>query len=414
MKIISLLLVLVLTGGLAQAADLAELQEQALANREVVRRYAADLEKSRDGETLARSGYYPSFDLAYTANWLDEANTFEDRENRFASGTISWNVFAGFRDKYNLKSAEMLQEAESYRLQGLKQDIKLTVALRYLDIYNWQANLQVAEDSYRTLSKLYEDGVNRFEVGLIKKSEMLKFKVDLDNAEIARKKARAELEKSLALLQREIGGEADLDQLLFSEFSELPPGMEQGLFEEKMLSKRSELKFLEEIIGAAAMQVKIARALYAPSVNLAGIYKKYDNTVNSSVTDDDELRAQISLSLNVFDGYGKKSRVSSAALEERALRYDLAEAKRDLLMQLSNLFIDFKVSVDNVAVAAGSIEQAEENLRVNRLAYEEGVATESEVLDAITNLSRAKFNFVAAKSESFANYFKILRSVEGL
>jgi outer membrane protein TolC len=190
--------------------------------------------------------------------------------------------------------------------------------------------------------------------------------------------------------------------------------MEQGLFEEKMLSKRSELKFLEEIIGAAAMQVKIARALYAPSVNLAGIYKKYDNTVNSSVTDDDELRAQISLSLNVFDGYGKKSRVSSAALEERALRYDLAEAKRDLLMQLSNLFIDFKVSVDNVAVAAGSIEQAEENLRVNRLAYEEGVATESEVLDAITNLSRAKFNFVAAKSESFANYFKILRSVEGL
>jgi outer membrane protein TolC len=414
MKIISLLLVLVLTGGLAQAADLAELQEQALANREVVRRYAADLEKSREGETLARSGYYPSFDLAYTANWLDEANTFEDRENRFASGTISWNVFAGFRDKYNLKSAEMLQEAESYRLQGLKQDIKLTVALRYLDIYNRQANLQVAEDSYRTLSKLYEDGVNRFEVGLIKKSEMLKFKVDLDNAEIARKKARAELEKSLALLQREIGGEADLDQLLFSEFSELPPGMEQGLFEEKMLSKRSELKFLEEIIGAAAMQVKIARALYAPSVNLAGIYKKYDNTVNSSVTDDDELRAQISLSLNVFDGYGKKSRVSSAALEERALRYDLAEAKRDLLMQLSNLFIDFKVSVDNVAVAAGSIEQAEENLRVNRLAYEEGVATESEVLDAITNLSRAKFNFVAAKSESFANYFKILRSVEGL
>jgi hypothetical protein len=36
------------------------------------------------------------------------------------------------------------------------------------------------------------------------------------------------------------------------------------------------------------------------------------------------------------------------------------------------------------------------------------------VRDAIANLSRARFNFVAAKSEGFANYFQIVRAVEGL
>jgi len=48
------------------------------------------------------------------------------------------------------------------------------------------------------------------------------------------------------------------------------------------------------------------------------------------------------------------------------------------------------------------------------VAYEEGATAESDLLDAIANLSRAKSNFVAAKSEGFANYFQIVRMVEQL
>ena len=414
MKIFNLVLVFVLIGGVVQAADLAELQEQALANRAVIKRYVVDLEKSRKNEVQVRSGFYPSLDLAYTANWLDEASAFENRERKVASGTISWNLFAGFRDKYNIKSAEFLHQAESHRLQGIKQDIKLAVALRYLAIYDRQANLLVAEDSASTLNKLYEDGVNRFEVGLIKKSDMLKFKVDLDNAVIARKKARAELNKSGALLEREIGGEVDLDRLGFKEFTELPALKERIVYEEGMLNERREIKFLEETIEAAAMKVKVERASYYPKVNLASIYSKFDDSIDDFGIDDEEVRTQVTLSMNIFDGFGKKSRMAAATLEEQGLRYDLEELKRDLMTGLRNLFLDYQVSIDNVAVAASSIEQAEENLRVNRLAYEEGVSPESELLDAIANLSRAKFNFVAAKSEGFANYFQIIRSVEGL
>lgn len=414
MKIISLILAFALTGGVAQAADLAELQEQALANRPVIQRYVVDLAKSRDNESLARSPLYPSLDLAYTANWLDEASLYEAKQNSVASGTISWNIFAGFRDKYKIKSASLLRQAESYRLQGIRQDIKLAVALRYLEIYNRQANLKVAEDSASTLGKLYEDGVNRFEVGLIKKSEMLKFKVDLDNAVIVEKKAQAELAKSIALLQRETGTEVNPAQLLFNEFSDLPVLLEQTAYEADMLNKRSEIKLLEETLGAAAMQVKVARAGYYPRVDLAGIYRQYDNDSLSTTSDDDELRTQLTLSMNIFDGFAKKSLLAAAKLAEQGLRYDLEEARHDFKVQLRNLFLDYRVNGDNIVVAANSIEQAEENLRVNRLAYEEGVSTESELLDAITNLSRAKFNFVAAKSEGFANYFQIIRSVEGL
>ena len=416
MKILNFLIAFLLVTGVVQAGELAGLQQQALESREVIQRYVADLEKSVSNKSLALSALYPTIDLSYTSNWLDEASSFEAKENSVARGRVSLNIFAGFRDRYNIKSTELLRKAETYRLQGIKQDIKLAVALRYLEIYNRRASLQVAEDSHNTLAKLHEDAVNRFQVGLIKKSEMLRFKVDLDNAVIARDKAGAGLEKSGALLSREVGGAVDYRQLDFAEFTELPGPAESAASEEEMLNKRSEIKFLEEIAAAAGMQVRIAQALYYPSVDVSGIYSKYDDDplVGSGLYPEEEVRTQVVVSMNIFDGFGKNAKISAARLEARGLRHDLAEARRDFTTQFQNLLLDYKVSSDNVVVAAGSITQAEENLRVTRLAYDEGISAESELLDAITSLSRAKFNYVAAKSEAFANYYQIVRAVEGL
>ncbi len=415
MKIINIAVGILLLTSPAMAADLAGLQGQALENRAVVRRHLADLEKSRQDEGLARSYLYPSVDLSYTANWLDEANhPYEASENSVTSGRISLNIFAGFRDRYNIKSAALLRQAEAHKLQGVQQDIRLAVALRYLEIFNRKASLQVAEDSSATLAKLHNDAVNRFEVGLIRKSEMLKFKVDLDNAVIARKKASAELAKSQGLLLREVGAEVDLDQLTFAEFTELPSLEEESVYQQQMLANRSELQFLAEAAAAAAMQTKAARALYYPRVDLASIYSKYDDDFLSAIKPDEEIRTQLVVSMNLFDGFGSGSKVRAARHEAEGVLFDLAEARQEYTIQLQNLFLDYRVSIDNVAVANSSIAQAAENLRVTRLAYEEGVSTESELLDAITSLSRARFNYVAAKSEAFANYFQIIRMVEKL
>lgn len=65
------------------------------------------------------------------------------------------------------------------------------------------------------------------------------------------------------------------------------------------------------------------------------------------------------------------------------------------------------------AQARRSIEQAQENLRITRLKYEEGLQQESDPLDAITNLSRAQANEVAMVRTVFLNYFQIIRMVDG-
>ena len=200
MKLLSLIIMLVLCTSTGYAIELGKMQGMALGNRQVIQQYITKLEQSEQDIIRAKGGYYPFVDIGYTGNALDEQSPLEDRLNSVAVALVSWNIFSGFRDKYNVQSAQMLKEVEKYGLQGIRQDIQLNVALAYLAVYERRANRKVAESAFETLGKFYRDGESRFQVGLIGKNELLKFRVDYDNADIDLKAADADLKKSVNVL----------------------------------------------------------------------------------------------------------------------------------------------------------------------------------------------------------------------
>ncbi len=414
MKLYSFLFMLVFTALPCHGASLTELQKSAIANRHIIEQYQANLDKSRRDVTIARSRFLPNLDISYTVNSMDESNLREYRENSVAYGLITWNLFSGFYDYYNIRSARLLEQAQYYKLQAIKQDIQLHVALRYLDIFTRQSSLEVAEESHATLKKLYEDAHNRYSVGLIEKNELLRFNVDLDNATITAKKARAELSKSLQRLAFEADQTIILKDLDFSGFTRLPVLEDQGNHQINMLANRSEIKTLEEINRAVALQAKAAYAGRYPRLDISGSYRKYENdhTTGDGSYYEEELRGKAVLTVTLFDGFSQQAEISKMRSEKRSVAAQLEELKKALQLELTNLFLDYGVSIDNAAISQTSIKQAEENLRITRLKYTEGLEKESDLLDAIANLSRAQDTSVSARTEVFANYFKIIRAVE--
>ncbi len=400
----------------AYSANLADLQSTALENRQLVQRYKNNLENAARGERMARSGYYPSVDIAYTINSLDEASTFEAKENSGLYGAVSINLFAGFKDRYSVKSASLLRKIEAYKLKGIEQDILQNVALHYLGVYSRQANLKAQQDVYNTLKRVYEDGKKRNEVGLIDKNALLKFKVDLDFAAIQIKKAQAELDKSLLLLQRQTGSTIQLSELSFSEFQLIPTQVSLEAYEKEMLKNRNELKVLAEMIGVYETQVETAKAAHYPQLNFTTSYQNYDDDYVNGNGDssEDEFRAQLVLSMNLFNGFATSESVARAKIEQRSARLDLEELQNDLKAGLASLYLDHEVSRDNIKAARTNINQARENLHVTRLKYNEGMQTESELLGAVSTLSRAEYNYVAVMTTLHSNYYKIQRMAEKL
>ena len=185
MKISSVLIGLILLPQSVFALTLEQMQQTAIANRALVKKYQTEIEKSSEDLRIAKSSYYPSVDLSYSSWGLDENTSTEQRENSRFTGSIQLNLFSGFKDKYTISSAELLKQVEETRLHGLEQDIQLAVALKYLAVYNQQARLKVARDTTKTLENLYIDSKDRYDVGLLDKNTVLKFKVDFANADLA-------------------------------------------------------------------------------------------------------------------------------------------------------------------------------------------------------------------------------------
>lgn len=415
MKLVNSVLILLFSVSAAYGVDLAGMQKMALNNREVIQQYITRLEQSEKDLTRAKGGYYPAVDIGYTVNSLDEATTDEHEKNSVLSGRISYSLFTGFRDKYNVRSAEKLKAVEGYRLQGIRQDVLLNVALAYLDVYERLANRKVAASAFETLGKVYRDGESRFQVGLIGKNELLKFRVDYDNADITLKAAEADLRKSVNDLSRQVGSSIGFDTLDFKDFAELPSLIDKEDYTKRMLDKRSEIKVLESVIDANRARSDAELSGYYPRVDLVGSYRKYDDDYinGNGDVEEDELRAQLVMSMNLFQGFTTEATVARAKLEVRSAQYELEEVKDRLTTALENLYIDLEVSLANVEVANRSIEQAEENLRITQLKYDEGLQRESDLLDAITSLSRAQYNYVAVIRTVFLNNFQLTRMVDG-
>jgi len=64
----------------------------------------------------------------------------------------------------------------------------------------------------------------------------------------------------------------------------------------------------------------------------------------------------------------------------------------DIRLEVEKYLLDVSTARERVAVTKGAVEQAEENLRINRVKYEAGAGTATDVLDAVTLLSIAETN----------------------
>ena len=70
-----------------------------------------------------------------------------------------------------------------------------------------------------------------------------------------------------------------------------------------------------------------------------------------------------------------------------------------ITLEVKDDYLNMLVAEKNISTAEKSIEQAEENLRMYEERYRYQVATQTEVLNAVTLLAQARVNYYGALSD---------------
>jgi outer membrane protein TolC len=224
-----------------------------------------------------------------------------------------------------------------------------------------------------------------------------------DRAELQRLRARNLAETANANLLRILNlpaGTRIAPADPFDGVAEAPVDIEPLVVE--ALEARAELKALRARVDAADASASTARAARLPQASLAAAYDYASpNQKVLPMTDAwiDTWSVGVGVSWNVFDGGRTSASEAKARAEAEALRRYVEDIEARIRLEVTQRALDLDTSIAAVVVSKRGLESAEENERVSRDRYREGVAFSSDLLDAETQTLRAGLDLAVAQGQ---------------
>ncbi len=308
-------------------------------------------------------------------------------------------VFTGLRLEAGERSARMLEAAAGQDLERDRAEFVYAVKSAYWGLARAREFEKVIDENIRQVAEHLKDVRAFFGQGLLTKNEVLRGELELSNAEIMRIDARNAAEMALTALDSLIGlplaTDVELTTSAESQASRIPADATEPAPADEALSLRPELKAADLRIKASEWGVKAARSGYYPQVFLAGNYyylrpnPRYLPTLDKFKGTWD---VGVSVSFDLWDWGQTRSRAEQA----RAQLAQAQSARRLLEDQVTLEMTQCRLAVsrakEKVRVAGQAVGLAEENFRVSRERFRQGVALSADVLDAELALLEARMN----------------------
>ncbi|MBS1904122.1 MAG: TolC family protein [Bacteroidetes bacterium] len=136
---------------------------------------------------------------------------------------------------------------------------------------------------------------------------------------------------------------------------------------------------------------KAAWSDFLPSIAIFGSYGWQEQTPKFS-SDADLLLGGVQLQWNFFSGFGTTARVNEQEAQLEELRYQTEAAMNGIRLEIENARLEKVNAIDRLTIAQKQRTSAEENYRIVKAQYDNGMAPLITLLDAQTTLANAKAN----------------------
>jgi len=358
----------------------------------------SDEDVARGAVSLARSPWRPWVDLYGRETWLRYTP-----EAKFGSQTVATSQDQFLT--YGVKATQLLYDfgktsssidAAQYGLKAReimtgrsKNQAALDFIIAYLDLLESEKLLTVATEEVSRYEAHKKDTETRYSAGVITKNEVLQVNVTL--ADSQQRLLTAENLRSLK--------ESKINSLLLKPLNdavqpeEIKASPTAGLtLDEAWASaeaSRSVLKEMDAAIAAKEQSVQSTQAEYLPTFYVSGGYEYLENKY---MVHQDNWSAIAGVNINLFSGGASSSKIGMAKAELRSLKLSREKLLDNIRLEVKSAYLDLQSSAKKMEVTKVAVEQAEENLRLQRLRYKEGVGTATEVLDAVSLLTTAESN----------------------
>jgi len=335
-------------------------------------------------------------------------NPIEVSKNYFNSYTLRLGVqhplFTGFRLEAGTESARLLEKSAGLDLEKDGAEFIFAVKSAYWALARAGEIEKVVAENISQVAEHLKDVRAFFDQGLLTKNEVLRAELQLSNAEMMEIDARNAVEVARTSLNSLIGWplatELELTTSAESLAAALPAEEKAGddaahSLIQSALADRPELKSADFRIKASEAGVKAAKSGWYPQVFLSGNYY-YIRPNPRLMPSRDKFYGTwdigISLSFDIWNWGQTRSQASQAEAQLAQARDARKLLSDQAVLEVTQSRLALGQARQKTRVAGQAVAQAEENLRITRERFRQGVALNSDVLDAELALLQAKIN----------------------
>ena len=156
-----------------------------------------------------------------------------------------------------------------------------------------------------------------------------------------------------------------------------------------------EYQLLQKQVEAAKLQRKMEVGKRLPSVGIGAGYNYYNMMENNH----NFGMVFATVSVPISDWWGGSHAIKRKKIQQQKAEEQLEDNSQLLKIRIQKAWNDVQESRQQLSIARRSIEQAEENLRLNRDYYKAGTSKMSDLLEAQAQWQQAHSNLIEAQTQ---------------
>ena len=317
-----------------------------------------------------------------------------------------WPIYTGGEREANMRTMELAVEGLEAQQQVL-EDITGVLAQHYcLSLVEARKLVDVQKKGLEYVDGLLTKSQEFFDSGLIPRNDLLRIQVERTNRQQelagAENMARYSEDQLNSFIGFDFGTAVEVEVLGYEPFffeAPLDP------FYQLALKQRPEMKALELQYQVLEEQRRAAKSGRLPDVTLVVTYdRKSDAPLlpATSFANPNTFTGTVQVTYDISDGGKVTDKLKE--LDKRQAELDLAKSKlqRQIYLEIEQAYLGVKQAYGDIKASETAITQADENLRISRLRFEEGLLVANDVIEAETLSLAAQLGYYHA----LYNYYR--------
>ncbi len=313
------------------------------------------------------------------------------KDGAMAGVTATQPIFAGGQIVNNNRLARVGVEATRLQLQLSENEVEKQTEQYYWQLVTLEEKMNTIKAVEELLADIYKDVDIAVRAGLIMRNDLLQVQLRQNDIQSQKLKLQNGISIVQKLLAQYCGLNTDAITIKKEDIIATVPVETSG-----NLMDLAEYQLLQKQVDAAHLKRLITVGQNLPTVAVGAGYNVYNFMDHNR----DFGMVFATVNVPISDWWGGSHAIKRKKIEERKAEEELADKAELLNIRMVKAWNDVTEAYQQLSIAQRSIEQAEENLRLNRDYYRAGTSKMSDLLEAQLLYQQARDQ----QTDAYADY----------